>query len=100
FLRPVDERVVHLHLAQHPGQRDHHEQHRNRPERDRLQRRADHSGVSFTGKKRWRIFAVVTAATAPHRVETMVVEMIEVGFLAPAAASTPMIVAGMNWMPA
>src|SRR5436190_9906682 len=53
-----------------------------------------------TGKNRCRIFAVVTAAIAPQSVATSVVGMIAVGAFDPAVASTPMMVAGMNWIPA
>ena len=56
--------------------------------------------VDGAGKNRCRIFAVVTAATAPQSVAINVVGMIAVGACAPAAARTPMIVVGMNCTPA
>ena len=46
FLRAVDEDVVDLDLADQAGERDEDEQHRNRPERDRLERGADHELAS------------------------------------------------------
>src|SRR5207249_3542235 len=104
-----------LHAANESYQRDSDEEDWNGPERDALEDFADHgptscceteigvSGVeggSLVGKNRWSSFAVVTAATAPHNVAISVVGMIAVGAIAPAAASTPMIVVGMNWIPA
>src|SRR5207253_7040664 len=78
------------------------------PERDRVECGANHScscgapplSAASYGKNLCRTFAVVTAAIAPQKVATMVVEMIAVGFFDPDAASTAMMVAGMNWIPA
>src|SRR5207244_1689479 len=106
LFRAFDEDVVDLDLADHPHQRDADQQDGDGPQGDRIERCADHfvtssgvtstCGVSSYGKKRCSNFAVLTAATAPQDVARMVVEMIAVGFFDPDAASTAIIVAGMN----
>src|SRR5438477_17487 len=85
LVRSFDEDVVDLHLTDHSDERNADQKHGNRPERNAVEDRADHSLTSTTtfacssrGKNRCRIFVAVTDAVAPHSVAMIVVGMIAV----------------------
>ena len=85
--RAFDEDVVDLDLAKEPDERDSDEHDGNRPERDRVERGADHSVTSAGLRRRLpdRSAAAAspraTAATVPTNVATMEGAMIAVGLL-------------------